>query len=51
MTRPLRTLFACAAPLVLVIAGCGGGSPSSNPSNSTFSIAPATATIDTNGQV
>jgi hypothetical protein len=51
MTRPLRTLFACAAPLVLVIAGCGGGGPSSNPSNSTFSIAPATATIDTNGQV
>jgi hypothetical protein len=51
MTRPLRTLFACAAPLVLVIAGCGGGSPSSNPSNPTFSIAPATTTIDTNGQV
>ena len=50
MTRLLRALFACAAPLVLIIAGCGGG-PSSNPSNSTFSISPATATIDTNGQV
>ncbi|HEX6495416.1 MAG TPA: hypothetical protein VF018_08035 [Acidobacteriaceae bacterium] len=51
MTRPLRALFACAAPLVLVIAGCGGGGPSSNPSNPTFSISPATKTIDTNGQV
>jgi hypothetical protein len=50
MTRLLRAVFACAAPLVLIIAGCGGG-PSSNPSNSTFSISPATASIDTNGQV
>jgi hypothetical protein len=50
MTRLLRALFACAAPLVLIIAGCGGG-PSSNPSNSTFSISPGTTTIDTNGQV
>jgi hypothetical protein len=47
----IRAFFACAAPLVLVIAGCGGGSPSSNPSTSTFSIAPATTNIDTNGQV
>jgi hypothetical protein len=51
MTRLIRALFACAAPLVLVIAGCGGGSPSSNPSNSTFSISPSTTKIDTNGQV
>ncbi|HEY3990338.1 MAG TPA: hypothetical protein VGM02_13635 [Acidobacteriaceae bacterium] len=51
MTRLLRSLCACAAPVVFVIAGCGGGSPSSNPSNPTFSISPATATIDTNGQV
>jgi hypothetical protein len=51
MTRLFRALFACAAPVVLVIAGCGGGGPSSNPSNSTFSISPATTTIDTNGQV
>jgi hypothetical protein len=51
MTRHFRSLFACAAPLLLIIAGCGGGSPSSNPTNPTFSISPATATIDTNGQV
>src|ERR1700761_1584400 len=50
MTRLLRALLACAAPLVLIIAGCGGG-PSSNPSNSTFSISHGTTTIDTNGQV
>ncbi len=51
MTRPFRFLIAVAAPFVLVIAGCGGSGPSSNPSNSTFSIAPSTATVDTNGQV
>jgi hypothetical protein len=51
MTRLIRSLFALAAPAVLVIAGCGGSGPSSNPSNSTFSIAPASTTIDTNGQV
>ena len=50
MTRLLRPLFACLTPLVLVIAGCGGG-PSSNPSNGTLTISPATTTIDTNGQV
>ncbi len=44
-------LFALVAPLALVIAGCGGGSPSSNPSNGTFSIAPGTTTIDTSGHV
>lgn len=46
----LRSLFACAVPLVLVIAGCGGG-PSSNPSNGSLTISPATTKIDTNGQV
>jgi hypothetical protein len=46
----LRSLFACAIPLVLVMAGCGGG-PSSNPSNGSLTIAPGTASIDTNGQV
>ena len=51
MTRFVRSLFACFAPLVLVIAGCGGGSPSSNPSNGTLSITPGTTTIDTNSQV
>ena len=50
MTRLFRALFACAAPLVLIVAGCGGGS-SSNPSNGTFSISPGTTTIDSNGQV
>ena len=50
MTRHFRSLFACFAPLVLVIAGCGGG-PSSNPSNGTLTISPSTTTIDTNGQV
>jgi hypothetical protein len=50
MTRFIRSLFACFVPLVLVIAGCGGG-PSSNPSNGTFTISPGTTTIDTNGQV
>jgi hypothetical protein len=49
--RPFRPLFACIAPLLLVIAGCGGGGPSSNPSNGTFSISPGTQTIDTNGQI
>ncbi len=51
MTRFIRSLFACSAPLVLMIAGCGGGSPSSNPSNGTLSITPGTTTIDTNSQV
>lgn len=50
MTR-LSTFWASAVPLLLLIAGCGGGDINSNPSNGTFSIAPATATIDTNGQV
>src|SRR6201997_4317552 len=51
MTRLLRRLFACAAPLALVIAGCGVSSPSSNPTTPTFSISPSTMTVDTNGQV
>ena len=46
----LRPLFACAVPLVLLIAGCGGG-PSSNPSNGSLTISPATTSINTNGQV
>ncbi|HZD77358.1 MAG TPA: hypothetical protein VE218_10150, partial [Acidobacteriaceae bacterium] len=46
----LRSLLACAVPLVLVMAGCGGG-PSSNPSNGSLTISPATRSIDTNGQV
>ena len=50
MTRFVRSLLACFAPLALVIAGCGGG-PSSNPSNGTLTISPATQTIDTNSQL
>jgi hypothetical protein len=49
-SRPARALFVCIAPLLLVVAGCGGG-PSSNPSNGTFTISPGTTTIDTNGSV
>lgn len=51
MTRFVRPLFACIGPAVLVIAGCGGGGPSSNPSNGTLSITPGTTTIDTSNQV
>jgi hypothetical protein len=51
MTRLSHLLLVCAALVTLVIAGCGGSSYSSSPSNSAFSIAPSTASIDTNGQV
>jgi hypothetical protein len=51
MTRLSHLLLVSTAPLALIVAGCGGSGYSSNPSNSSFSIAPATASIDTNGQV
>ena len=51
MTRPSPILLALAASLALAIAGCGGSNYSSNASNGTFSIGPATAAVDTNGQV
>ncbi len=51
MTRLTRSLFACFAPLALVIAGCGGSSYNPNPSNNTFSISPATTTVDNTGSV
>ena len=35
-------------PALLLLAGCAGGGVSADPSNSTFSIAPGTASIDTN---
>jgi hypothetical protein len=41
-------LLTVAAPLLLALAGCGGGSATANPSNSTFSIAPGTGSFDTN---
>lgn len=51
MTWLTRSFFACAAPLVLIIAGCGGSSYNSNPSNGALTISPATTSIDTNGQI
>ena len=41
-------LLAVAAPLLLTLAGCGGGSATANPSNSAFSISPGTGNFDTN---
>ncbi len=50
MFKPFLRLLVLSLPAsVLIMAGCGGGSSSSNPTNATFSIAPATATLDTNG--
>jgi hypothetical protein len=51
MIRLPRLLLVLLAPLVIALAGCGGGGLSANPSTSTFTISPATTTIDTNGQV
>jgi hypothetical protein len=36
------------APVLIALAGCGAGPVTANPANPTFSISPATATIDTN---
>jgi hypothetical protein len=44
----LQAVLVLAGPVALALAGCGGGSVSANPSNSAFSIAPGTASIDTN---
>jgi hypothetical protein len=41
-------LLAIGVPAGLLVAGCGGGVATANPSNSTFSISPGTASIDTN---
>lgn len=51
MTRLSHLLLACVAPLILVIGGCGGSGYNSNPTNSAFTISPATSSIDTNGQL
>ena len=45
---PSRFLVFAGLPALIVLAGCGGGTPSTTSSNSTFSISPGTATIDTN---
>ncbi len=42
-------MFAAAAfPLLFVLAGCGGGAVANTASNGTFTIAPGSASIDTN---
>jgi hypothetical protein len=47
--RPaLRLLLAALAPVALALAGCGGGAASGSSGNSTFTISPGIATIDTN---
>ena len=46
MTRLTRFLFACTAPLALILAGCGGSNYNSNPSNGTFSISPSSSSTD-----
>ncbi|MGD0736716.1 MAG: hypothetical protein ABR976_16415 [Terracidiphilus sp.] len=45
---PLRTLAILLAPVLIFVAGCAGGPVSANPSNATFSLSPATNSIDTN---
>jgi hypothetical protein len=43
-----RILAALLGPVLVVLAGCAGGGVSADPTNPTFSIAPGTASIDTN---
>ncbi len=43
-----RAFAIAGLPLTLLSAGCGGGLASSSSSNSTFSVSPGTATVDTN---
>lgn len=45
----LHLSVAALVPLMLILAGCGGGSMSNgDPSNGSFSVSPGTASIDTN---
>lgn len=47
--RPFfRNLSLLSAPALLLLAGCGIGGVSADPSNTTFSISPGTSAIDTN---
>jgi hypothetical protein len=48
LEKRLRALAMMLAPMVLMAAGCTNGVVTANPSNSTFSITPGTASIDTN---
>jgi hypothetical protein len=43
-----RILAVLLGPVLVVLAGCAGGGVSADPTNPTFSIAPGTASIDTN---
>jgi hypothetical protein len=45
---PERLVAISGVPLLVLIAGCGGGVSSNGSSNSTFSISPGTLAIDTN---
>jgi hypothetical protein len=45
---PLRLAAMLLAPALLVVAGCAGGGVIASPTNASFSIAPGTASIDTN---
>jgi hypothetical protein len=44
----LRLAALLLPPVLLAVAGCAGGLVSADPSNSSFSLSPATTTIDTN---
>ncbi|MGD0910863.1 MAG: hypothetical protein ABR928_03155 [Terracidiphilus sp.] len=44
----MRLLIAALAPVALALAGCGAGSASGGSQNSTFSVSPGAAAIDTN---
>lgn len=43
-----RALVIAGLPIVLLVAGCGGGTVSGSSSNNTFSVSPGTASVDTN---
>lgn len=45
---PSRLLAMMGLPALILFVGCGGGTPSTSSSNSTFSISPGTLAIDTN---
>ena len=43
-----RVLAACAVPVFVLLAGCGGSTSGGTSSNGTLSVSPGTATVDTN---
>ncbi|MGI8772751.1 MAG: hypothetical protein ACR2JE_15105 [Acidobacteriaceae bacterium] len=52
MFKPFLRLLVLLVPAgALVMAGCGGSSYNSNPNNGTFTITPATTSLNTNGQI